>query len=1030
MMERLKCTIEQVIFQNPENGYSVFQVDVEGDLGWQTIVGSFQGVDIGSTIVVDGEWKNDKRFGKQFSVISWFEELPATVKGIEKYLSSGLIKGIGKKNASLIVKRFGADTLNVIDKTPERLLEVQGIGKDRMNKIMSSWKKQKDIREVMVFLQGHGISATYAAKIYKEYRKDSIKKVKENPYCLADDIFGIGFKMADAFAQSLGYGKNDPRRCRAGLNYTLTQLANDGHCYAERNQLLNAAVDLLMADMSCIIDALDAMVADKSLVNDDGAIFLPLYYKCECNVAGKIKLLLKENKVLAEDVDIKKLEEKSKIQYDEIQADAIRQALKSKVMVLTGGPGCVDCNTEYFNGTKWVKISEYKIGDKVLQYNMDGSAELVTPLAYIKKPCDHMTLIKSKYGVNQCVCDDHRLVFESEKGKFYIKTTTEVKAMHQASKDGFRGRFYTSFSYNGKGIELTDEEIRVMCAVVCDGYFSPNYTDKRTCVVNIKKQRKKERLENLLREANIPYVKKDNELGYSRYKFIAPRDEKSFGSYWYDCSHHQLEVFCDEVYRWDGCVKRNQKSFSTTIKETADFVQFAYSATGHRSRVIVYDRTNNTREINGKKYQRKSKEYHVSISDVTKISIHNHKTKDNMSDAIPEDGYKYCFTVPSSMLVLRRDGCINITGNCGKTTVTHGIMLALETFNLDIICAAPTGRAAKRMSESTGKDARTIHRLLEYKPEEGFSRNADNPLSGDVLIVDESSMIDIALMNSLMKAVPEKMRVIFIGDIDQLPSVGAGNVLRDIIDSGVVPVVRLTRIFRQALTSRIITNAHKINKGEYPDMSNGADSDFFFIKNENPESVASEIVNIVKNRIPKAYNYNIEDIQVLVPMIKGVVGVQNLNVTLQEAINPVGESIKCGMYNYRQGDKVMQIKNNYDKNVFNGDVGTVVCVDTDERTISVRYDSRVIEYESSEFHELSLAYACTIHKSQGSEYPVVVMPLMMSHYVMLQRNLVYTGVTRAKKICIVIGDSRAMHYAIKNFSVLKRNTRLKERLKA
>lgn len=705
-MERLKCTIEQVIFQNPENGYSVFQVDVEGDLGWQTIVGSFQGVDIGSTIVVDGEWKNDKRFGKQFSVISWFEELPATVKGIEKYLSSGLIKGIGKKNASLIVKRFGADTLNVIDKTPERLLEVQGIGKDRMNKIMSSWKKQKDIREVMVFLQGHGISATYAAKIYKEYRKDSIKKVKENPYCLADDIFGIGFKMADAFAQSLGYGKNDPRRCRAGLNYTLTQLANDGHCYAERNQLLNAAVDLLMADMSCIIDALDAMVADKSLVNDDGAIFLPLYYKCECNVAGKIKLLLKENKVLAEDVDIKKLEEKSKIQYDEIQADAIRQALKSKVMVLTGSPGT------------------------------------------------------------------------------------------------------------------------------------------------------------------------------------------------------------------------------------------------------------------------------------------------------------------------------------GKTTTTLGIITALESYKLDIICAAPTGRAAKRMSESTGKDARTIHRLLEYKPEEGFSRNADNPLSGDVLIVDESSMIDIALMNSLMKAVPEKMRVILVGDIDQLPSVGAGNVLRDIIDSGVVPVVRLTRIFRQALTSRIITNAHKINKGEYPDMSNGADSDFFFIKNENPESVASEIVNIVKNRIPKAYNYNIEDIQVLVPMIKGVVGVQNLNVTLQEAINPVGESIKCGMYNYRQGDKVMQIKNNYDKNVFNGDVGTVVCVDTDERTISVRYDSRVIEYESSEFHELSLAYACTIHKSQGSEYPVVVMPLMMSHYVMLQRNLVYTGVTRAKKICIVIGDSRAMHYAIKNFSVLKRNTRLKERLKA
>ena len=364
----------------------------------------------------------------------------------------------------------------------------------------------------------------------------------------------------------------------------------------------------------------------------------------------------------------------------------------------------------------------------------------------------------------------------------------------------------------------------------------------------------------------------------------------------------------------------------------------------------------------------------------------------------------------------------------GKTTTTLGIIAALESLGQSILLAAPTGRASKRMSEATGKEAKTIHRLLEYNPAEGYGRNEENPLQGGVLIVDESSMIDVILMNSLMKAVPSHMKVILVGDIDQLPSVGAGNVLRDIIDSDVVPVVRLTRIFRQAQSSRIITNAHKINQGVFPDISNGKDADFFFIKQEDPELAAKEIVNIVKNRIPKAYHYSTNDIQVLAPMQRSVVGATNLNIILQEAINPEGDSLSRGGFKYRKGDRIMQIRNNYDKEVFNGDIGYVKEVNLEERTLTAIYEGRSVEYEDSELDELTLAYATTIHKSQGSEYPVVVIPLLMTHFVMLQRNLIYTGITRAKKICIIVGTTKALAYSVHNMVVLKRNTKLKERL--
>lgn len=705
-METIRCTVSGIIYRNDDNGYSVLSVSVaDGRRGvTETAVGTFADVSVGMTLSADGEWRDDRRYGRQFAVSAWREVLPDTTLGMERYLGSGMIRGIGPSLAKRIVSRFGLETFDVLDNDIERISEVSGIGKEKMARIMESWSRQNGVRDVMVFLQGHGVSSAYAVRIYKQYGKKSIEKVKENPYCLADDVFGIGFKMADQIASTLGYGPNDIRRCKAGVIYTLKELSNDGHCYAEYEQLVTTAVSLLSVERRYIRDAIDALTAEEGVIAEQGDIFLPMLYYSEVGVANKLRRMLKDsgNDVL-KGFDLEKIETDG-IVYDDVQVSAINEAMRSKVMVLTGGPGT------------------------------------------------------------------------------------------------------------------------------------------------------------------------------------------------------------------------------------------------------------------------------------------------------------------------------------GKSTTTNGIIAALETFKKRVLCAAPTGRAAKRLSEVTGKEAKTIHRMLGFTPSGGFEYDEDNPLDGDVLIVDEASMIDILLMNSLIKAVPQTMRLIFVGDIDQLPSVGAGNVLRDLIDSGEIPVVRLTRIFRQAMTSRIVTNAHRINRGEYPDVSNGKDSDFFFIKETDAEKAAGEIVNIVRNRIPKAYGYEPKDIQVLVPMKNGAAGTKNLNIALQEAINPVGECITSGAFKYRVGDKVMQIRNDYKKNVFNGDIGFVKAIDTEEHVMTVTFGGEDVEYEKGDMSELTLAYACTIHKSQGSEYPVVVMPLLMSHYIMLQRNLVYTGVTRAKKLCVVIGDGRAMHQAINNQVVLKRNTRLKERL--
>ena len=714
-MDRLRCVVERVTYQNETNGYSVIKCRAKGYADLITVVGSMPEVHVGSVLTLSGEWTVNPKFGRQFTVSGFEETLPATVYGIEKYLGSGLVKGIGPKFAARIVRAFGAETLNVIEEDPDALLRVPGIGKLRVERIKKSWDEQKEIKNIMLFLQGHDVSTTHATKIYKTYGSDSIRVVKENPYRLADDIWGIGFRTADTIAEKLGVEKETAVRLRSGLLYTLNRLSDEGHCYARRDQLLKTGAELLAVEESVLPAVLDEMVRQDDVKTEliDGedsapgetAVYLPPFWFAETGTAKRLKQIFSSPASVK--VKPQGLEERIRrvtgLNYDPAQMDAIRCAAGSKILILTGGPGT------------------------------------------------------------------------------------------------------------------------------------------------------------------------------------------------------------------------------------------------------------------------------------------------------------------------------------GKTTTTLGILTAFRQAGAKILLAAPTGRAAKRLSETTGMEARTIHRLLEFKPPEGCQKNEQNPLEGDVLILDECSMIDIMLMYSLLKAVPDSMTLIFVGDVDQLPSVGAGNVLRDLIDAGVFPVVRLTKIFRQAAASRIITNAHRINRGRMPDLSNGKQSDFFFLEEEDPETAAQEIVRLVKERLPRAYGTR--DIQVLTPMQRGAVGAANLNQVLQAALNADAAGLRRGGTDYRLHDKVMQIRNNYDKEVFNGDIGTVCRVNTEDRELTVSFDGREVLYDVTELDELVLAYAATVHKSQGSEYPIVVMPVLMTHYVMLQRNLVYTGVTRAKKLMVMIGSTKALALAVRNVTVTRRNTMLKERLK-
>ncbi len=722
-MLELTGQIEKITYTSEETGFTIAKLRPENSSGLVTIVGNLLSPPAGSTMKMLGEWNQHPQFGRQFKVSQFQVVIPVTKTGIRKYLGSGLIPGLGEKMAGRIVAKFGEKTLDIIGADIERLSEVEGIGKKRIVLIKQAWEDQKEIRDVMVFLQSYGVSTGFATKIFKQYKGRSIEVVKENPYCLATDIVGIGFKTADTIASNIGFAIDSPFRVRAGLIFILRKINEDGHVFCPQNALVLQCATLLGVNENHVLKAVKDLAYERKIIieelddsveglkEDNIAVYPAPYYFCERGVAKRLLSLIngqKPDRQINFQKEIELIQQRFSISLAHKQIEAVKTAIEAKVMVITGGPGT------------------------------------------------------------------------------------------------------------------------------------------------------------------------------------------------------------------------------------------------------------------------------------------------------------------------------------GKTTIINAILKIFTKFNKRILLTAPTGRAAKRMAETTGFNAKTIHRLLEFSFKKGgFVKNDENQITCDVLVIDEASMIDINLMFHLLKAVPDSAVLILVGDVNQLPSVGAGNVLNDIIDSGALPVVKLTEIFRQAKESMIVVNAHKINTGQLPHTGNfNTGDDYYFIETTSPEKVVDTIVELVKNRIPRRFNYDpFTEIQILTPMHKGLTGSENLNNILQEQINPGNTFLQRGDKKFKINDKVMQIRNNYDKDVFNGDIGRIKSIDAENQKIIIIFDGRDVNYQYAELDEIILAYAISVHKSQGSEYPVVVMPVTTQHYILLQRNLIYTGVTRGRELVILVGTKKALIMGIKNNKISKRFTYLKYRLR-
>jgi exodeoxyribonuclease V alpha subunit len=752
-MPTLEGSVESIVFRNEDNHYTVarFRLNDSGRLfrdDLTTIVGPLPGIHVGELLSVEGEWESDPRYGRQLHVSSFTQRLPASTDGIIRYLSSGLIKGIGPKKAKLIVDYFGEQTLAIIEQQPERLSEVKGIGAKDRDQIIKTWAEQSDIKELHLFLQSHDVSINVATRVYKQYGKESIKVIRENPYQLAQEVHGIGFRTADEIAVKLGLPYDSVPRLASGLKYVLTQAANDdGHCFLPEHDLLRRASAILKAPP-------EALPAAMEQLRNEQDVFVEPPLPASSSDSAPVD------------------EDAPPMDWDELEP--------------------AEPQSRIYYGPFW--------------YAESGSARLLRRL---------------------------------------MRTPSSLPPASQQ---------------------------------LWDAVFS--------------------------------------------------------------------------------LLKKNRNMHLTEKQRAA--VQMAYEK-------------------------------------------------------------KVCI----------------LTGGpgTGKSTSIRALLMLLRKRKIDVALAAPTGRAAKRLSEATGVEARTLHRLLEYAPHDNsYQRNEDNPLPHQFVIVDEFSMVDILLFYHLLKALPRESHLLLVGDADQLPSVGPGNVLRDLLRSEAIPTVRLTELFRQAQQSKIIVNAHRINTGLMPYTKIEATSDFFFMSEEDPVRAQQLILDLVRRRLPARYHFNpMADIQVLAPMYKGPVGVTLLNEKLQACLNPTAfAQVEWGDRILRVGDKVMQMRNNYDKGVFNGDVGWIRSINKDKATLAVEFVEEAgplyVNYEFHELDELILAYAVTVHKSQGSEYPAVILPLVTQHRMLLQRNLLYTAITRARRFCVIVGQPYALEMAVRNDRVALRNTGLAERL--
>lgn len=864
---------------------------------------------------------------------------------------------------------------------------------------------------------------------------DFVDAIEAHPYLVIMDDIDWSFTRADKAVLR----KNPTMTCsydraEAACLYLLDRNEQMGNTRINASRLFNQFMEVAPESASYIYEA---VTANERIYYEPERKYVSLKstYLAECHIADVVKKKIANPHYYP--MDWQKFTSVDGLNLTDEQSKILELACKQDVMMLTGSAGCVDCDTEFFTGTEWKRIADYQDGDMVMEYEPNNSRGImVRPQAYIKKPCDTLWHMETKYGVDMTVCDEHRIIYWSPKGYQHECTIQDI--IDKQEGNGWTGQFATSFGYSGAGIDLTDEQIRVMCAVICDGSFSSRVPSSNRCRFHIKKDRKKERLRELFNEADIEYTEVQSAAeGYKDFYIQAPIRTKIFDDMWYQCNSHQLQVICNEIIFWDGSVNISKggverKRFSANVKENADFVQFAFTACGYRASISSRDRSGQKYFTCGKWYTRKSVEYDVTITSRNMIGIccdNRPSHKKTMPVQVPtKDGYKYCFTVPSRMLVLRRNGNIFITGNCGKTAATTAVVQMLEANHYSYTLLAPTGIATKRMREATGREASTIHmRLMSEEP------------LGDYVLIDEMGMVSVTLLSALFNKLNDRTKLIFIADPSQLASISCGNVVRDMLDSGIMPVANLTKVFRYN-TSGIITIATDVRNGlndhlttTYPDYK------FIQIDTLPIKQIEREYARLL------ASGYKQDEILILSPFNKGDCGSLAINNYIQAQFNTNPETGVGWMMNgvdvkFRIGDKVINKKNEYHmplvdskETVFvaNGDIGRVVDIDDDkdEPSMVVRYDCGDCLVDKAHIGKTLLAYSISVHSCQGSQAKAVIVVCDRSHRHMISKNLVYTAVSRAQKELVLIGDIDTISEGIKYSEEKNRETYLCELLK-
>lgn len=1067
--------------------YKVYAVDVDrtkfekikfGKYGNASVYGNLHSLGEGITYTIKAIEEQNK-YGYGYKVINIKRDKPNSKLDMQLFLSEILTPNQAETLFEVypdIVDRVIKNNLSDID-----LSKTKGIKDHTFEIIKEKIISNFALVDLVSEFQGL-LTLNMIKKLYDKY--SSVEKVrielKKNPYKSLCGLARVGFKTADSLLLSIdetskkniskgkspiidfGFDlKSSEQRCLACVLFLLEENENTGNTKMDIVELKHQCEKLVPACSHYFTDVIksDNIYYEKS----DLTISLKSTYEIEEYIAKTI--IDGMNVINIWDFDYEKYRNINEFPLTDEQVNALKFVCKHNVSILNGSAGCVDCDTEFFNGTKWKRIADYSEEDMVLQYNEDGTANLVTPERFIKQPSEYLWHFETKYGLDQCLSDNHNCFYITSKGNLYSKSFKEIKKDQEENINGFSGKFITTFNYNGIGFNLSDIKIRLMVAIIADGSFYSDCAESRdsyyTVRFHLKKDRKKTRLIELLSEAKIEYrIKESAADGYHDIYFNTPIRSKIFTESWYNCNNHQLNIIADELKYWDGSISykkdgTEKTSLCTTIKENADFIQWVYSATNRRSVIRTYDRRGRIRNLNGKQYTTKSIDYSINPTNRNLLKLNadgrkpNNKTKIEKYKTI--DGYEYCFTVPSHMLVLRRNDKIFITGNCGKSATTSSIVQMLDDNNKSYMLLSPTGRAAKVLAEYTKKDASTVHRGLGYMPPE-WTYNMDNKLDCDIVIVDEFSMVDIFLFKRVLDAIDfSRTKLIIVGDNAQLSSVACGNLLHDFMQSNIIPTTTLTKIFRysEGGLMTVATDTRNCKRFLPKDLEQctffGDNKDYAFINIPD-----SQLIKNVLGLYQKLLNQGekVEDIQVLTAYNKGDYGSIALNNHLQKIANKnYGSSkvIKFGTTNFYLDDLVIQKVNNYKAKVYitddwcdsdkdlpnttfiaNGEIGKIIEINTHDMVID--FDGTKVKYERNDLQGLRLGYSISIHSSQGGSIKIPILITPKAHTFMLNSNLIYVGLTRMKIKLFHLGSADAVNIAIKKKENYNRKTYTKQLL--